>query len=83
MSANNDKEEQKDYTTVLASILALPTDQLEKTMNNELSTQLSHINSEYFYFINLDFRITLLTSTLNLEKLLDYKYIKTNLLNSL
>lgn len=51
---NTEFETQKneDMSKTLATLLTLPTNKLEETMNNELNTQQSHINSEYFSFFH-------------------------------
>lgn len=45
----NNKNDENSKAMTLATLLTLPTNKLEETMNNELITQQSHINSEYFY----------------------------------
>ena len=45
----NEMAKNDEISKTLATLLTLPTNKLEETMNNELNTQQSHINSEYFY----------------------------------
>ena len=48
-SENEINNDESSRAMTLATLLTLPTSKLEETMNNELSTQQTHINSEYIY----------------------------------
>ena len=74
-----DKPEQEmgqndEISKTLATLLTLPTNKLEETMNNELNTQQSHINSEYFYLFYLCEGYVCLS--VNLRTLSQFKYVK-------
>lgn len=63
-----------EISKTLATLLTLPTNKLEETMNNELNTQQSHINSEYFYLFYLCESYVCLS--MNLRTLCQFKYVK-------
>ena len=76
-----------DMSKTLANLLTMPTNKLEETMNNELNTHQSHINSEYFYLFYFCKRCVcfslktkptlLLLKTLKTRKNLNFNYKTT------
>jgi len=49
MNPENEMNKNDEMSKTLVTLLTLPTNKLEETMNNELNTHQSHITSEYFY----------------------------------
>ena len=87
MNPENEMSKNDEISKTLATLLTLPTNKLEETMNNELNTHQSHINSEYFYLFYFCKRCVcfslktkptlLLLKTLKTRKNLNFNYKTT------